>query len=224
MDRKVHNGAIVPLEVLVLDIDSSGVTGLADVTVRVRDQATGNYYDWNDKTFKASGWTEQDKAMLEVDGTNSPGAYAVSPPSSGVADFEAGSNTTYIAEAVSPTPDDTKYRGEIIAGVGAEAYMEVGLAVLFDETTNILKADVWLLSDGQTVTDPTQVTFQVFDGAAPSPFINITDSSPDARGVFHLTKSNPGMVANTMYAAKASITHASTVTDYNTTIGIPAEE
>lgn len=48
--------------------------GLAP-TLRIRRNTDGYQYDWNDGTFKASGWTTLDGVATEPDAVNDPGAY-----------------------------------------------------------------------------------------------------------------------------------------------------
>lgn len=43
---------------------TGGITGLAP-TVAVRRLSDGYYYDWNDSTFKASGWTTKAGALTD---------------------------------------------------------------------------------------------------------------------------------------------------------------
>ena len=65
----IQNGDTFPIP---LAVNKNGaVTGLTP-TVRVRDGTTlDSYLDWDDDTFKTSGWTLQDGPMTET----SPGQY-----------------------------------------------------------------------------------------------------------------------------------------------------
>ena len=51
-------------------------TGLsANLTLRIVRSSDGYLFDWNDRTFKASGWTTKNQAATEADSTNAPGLY-----------------------------------------------------------------------------------------------------------------------------------------------------
>lgn len=58
-------------------VDSAGVlkTGLVDVLLQIRRASDGFWLDFDDNTFKGSGWTDIDKVMTEMDATNAPGVY-----------------------------------------------------------------------------------------------------------------------------------------------------
>ena len=58
-----------------LDADGDPVTSLTDVLIEIRRVSDGQYYDFNDNTFKASGWTTRQQQMSELDVTNSAGVY-----------------------------------------------------------------------------------------------------------------------------------------------------
>ena len=52
------------------------ITGGASATsLKIRRESDGFLYDWNDSTFKASGWGSVSATLLEVDAVNLPGLY-----------------------------------------------------------------------------------------------------------------------------------------------------
>ncbi len=58
--------AIVPLELTIEQEGVGGVVGKSP-TVRLRDATTlDSYLDWDDSTFKTSGWVQQDAVLPEV--------------------------------------------------------------------------------------------------------------------------------------------------------------
>lgn len=64
----VEAANVAPLGLSLSRHDVGGVTGLSP-TVRVRDMLTpGSYLDWNDNTFKTSGWTTLNATMTDVGG------------------------------------------------------------------------------------------------------------------------------------------------------------
>ena len=58
-------GTEVPLELRYLD-SGIPVVGLTAIKVQLRDTKTGNYLDFNDQTWKASGWTTKQVTLSEV--------------------------------------------------------------------------------------------------------------------------------------------------------------
>ncbi len=90
----VQTGAVEPIQVYIVDAAGQSLTGLTDLYVRVRRFSDGFYLDWNDDTFKSSGWTTLDQLLSEVDATNLPGVYEVS----------GGFDTSAITN---PSADDT---------------------------------------------------------------------------------------------------------------------
>lgn len=65
-------GTTEELSLLILD-GGVPVTG-GSPTVGVRRASDGYWWDWNDSTFKAAGWTTRLAAMTET-GTTAPGFY-----------------------------------------------------------------------------------------------------------------------------------------------------
>lgn len=61
----------------LLNAAGAKITG-ATVTARIRRKADDYLYDFDDSTFKASGWTDETGAMTEADSTNFPGSYELS--------------------------------------------------------------------------------------------------------------------------------------------------
>ena len=61
---------------LLLDNLGSPITnGEASTSVKVRRLTDGFLYDWNDNTFKNSGWVAVSVEMDEIDAVNLPGWY-----------------------------------------------------------------------------------------------------------------------------------------------------
>jgi hypothetical protein len=77
MSERIRTGNVEPIEVYITDKGSDPLTGLTGIYVRVRRVSDGYYFDWNDWTFKNTGWTTLNKLTTEVDATNFPGLYKV---------------------------------------------------------------------------------------------------------------------------------------------------
>jgi hypothetical protein len=86
-------------------------SGLSDVTLDIRRRSDGFFYDWNDDTFKASGWTTKDGPMTEVGST---GQYERTFDLGAVTNLTA--DDEYVATVESPTSDFSPQTGEIKAG------------------------------------------------------------------------------------------------------------
>ena len=66
------------MEITWLLVDQAGdpiVGGGADSSLRVRRSVDGYLLDWDDMTFKASGWTTPATLFIEIDAVNLPGYY-----------------------------------------------------------------------------------------------------------------------------------------------------
>lgn len=71
----IENGNTERLRATALDGSGAFVTGLSDVLIEIRRESDGFYLDFNDSTFKSTGWTTRQQAMTELNATYSPGAY-----------------------------------------------------------------------------------------------------------------------------------------------------
>jgi hypothetical protein len=62
---------------IVKAVNANGemLTGKTDILLSLVNPTNGYWYDFNDDTFKASGWTTRQVAMSETDSTNAPGMY-----------------------------------------------------------------------------------------------------------------------------------------------------
>lgn len=74
----IRTDKIEPIRVYAVDGNSAPLTGLTDLYVRIERESDGYFFDWNDSTFKAAGWTTLNKLLSEVDSTNLAGLYEVS--------------------------------------------------------------------------------------------------------------------------------------------------
>lgn len=61
---------------LLLDDTGTPITtGASDTLVKIRRLSDGLLFDWDDETFKNSGWVALESPMVEVDATNLAGWY-----------------------------------------------------------------------------------------------------------------------------------------------------
>ena len=73
----IRTGTTEPIRVYAVDGNSAPLTGLTDLYVRIERASDGFLFDWNDLTFKGSGWTTLNQLLTEADATNLPGVYDV---------------------------------------------------------------------------------------------------------------------------------------------------
>jgi hypothetical protein len=72
---RIQTGDTERIEAVVLDGSLDPLTGKTDILLSIRRVSDGQWYDFSDDTFKASGWTTRQEQMTETDATNDPGTY-----------------------------------------------------------------------------------------------------------------------------------------------------
>jgi hypothetical protein len=85
----------------------------------------------------------------------------------------------------------------------------------YDGSTFTVNA--WLEHRGETVGEPTNCTVTVYDDTGEEAFA-LSEETPDAQGVFKVTKESPGLAAGKSYYARVEIEAGGTV--YTTVEGI----
>lgn len=165
----VAAGGVLPLVLTVMRPGFGPVTGAAPV-VALRRVAGGTYLDWQDGTFKASGWGVRQTPVPEVNASLAPGRYATELDLATIVGAPAG---TVLAAEYAATIDGVltvTTETWLVSGTDAdvdrvrkwftnrleEAAGNPGTLVLYDDddTTPLL---TWQLRDGlggQTVYVP----------------------------------------------------------------------
>jgi hypothetical protein len=72
---RIQTGETERIEALILDGSLSPLTGKTDILLSIRRVSDGFWYDFNDDTFKSSGWTTRQQQMTETDSANDQGVY-----------------------------------------------------------------------------------------------------------------------------------------------------
>lgn len=72
---RVKYGTTERIFAAVSDSAGTPVTGLTDVLLEIYRKSDGKYFDFNDTTFKSSGWTTRQGVMTELSASYSPGVY-----------------------------------------------------------------------------------------------------------------------------------------------------
>ena len=118
------------------DADGDAIQSATTLKCKVKRDADDFIYDWDDSTFKGTGWTTIAEQMVEVDSTNLPGEYEKAVDESG---WDDGIYTVYCNYSTSPKQNGSS---EVRVQDGAEATLlsttEVGTSVwdaTVDETT-----------------------------------------------------------------------------------------
>ena len=113
--EKLLWGGDWPVEVLALDGSLSPVTGSSTILLSIRRKSDDYFLDFNDDTFKASGWTTREVAMSEVDSTNAPGEYAYDWDTSSVTNETADDLYVFRARDSAAAAKNLPTVGEILA-------------------------------------------------------------------------------------------------------------
>lgn len=72
---EITAGTVEPLEAYARAAAGGALTGSSNLRVQIRRIADGFFLDFNDSTFKSSGWTTRQATLAEIDATNAPGEY-----------------------------------------------------------------------------------------------------------------------------------------------------
>lgn len=75
MIERYQTDETIPIEVLALDASLDPLTGLTDLLLSIRRKSDDFFYDFNDDTFKSTGWTTRQQALSEISAANAPGEY-----------------------------------------------------------------------------------------------------------------------------------------------------
>ncbi len=146
MSTRVENGATERIRATALSATAALLTGLGDVLIEIRRKSDGFYYDFNDSTFKAAGWTTRQQAMTELDATNSAGTYYYDFNTSGLSDDE------YFIRVTSVTAVNVPQEGELKVGGLAEQVKEVWQELNLDPSNPVTRTETSTSFDDVTVT------------------------------------------------------------------------
>lgn len=94
------------------------LTGLATVVLSIwrMNVAAVEWYDFDDDTFKASGWTTRQQAMAELDATYSPGVYHYLWDTSAITNENADDTYNYQVEETSLQARNVPQEGQLDVG------------------------------------------------------------------------------------------------------------
>ena len=106
----IQNGQTERILITALDENGDFITGLSDVLVEIQRTSDNYYLDFNDNTFKASGWTTRQETMTELYYSYSPGSYYYDFDTTGFSDDE------YFIRVTSATAENSPYEGYLKVG------------------------------------------------------------------------------------------------------------
>jgi hypothetical protein len=141
MEIIIPTDATEPIEVLILDGSLVPITGKSDILISIRRTSDDYYYDFDDDTFKNSGWTTRREAMTEVDSVNDPGVYGYDFDTSAITN-KTTDDTYMIRVDQSPGTDakNLPQGGEIKEGQWVDDTVD-GIADL-DSDISALQSDI----------------------------------------------------------------------------------
>ena len=157
----------------------------------------GFRYDWNDGTFKNSGWVESARTMSVLNGNT----YYVDLSTANIADG------TYLVATVSAGAANSPQFGELT--VDSYFYeLSVMMSSVYNNNADELKVNTWLELAGNLVTTAGNAKLTVYQQNGTELISLQTDASDDAQGVFSFTVEEPGFSSDNVY-------YAITTIDYN---------
>ena len=116
------------------DASGNAISGSTDLTMKIKRDVDDYFYDFDDSSFKASGWVSISSQLSEPDATNMPGEYEASVD---VSAWNDGVYTTYIQYGGTPAWTDTiefrvydgKQSTALVEELGTQAETDVNTAV-----------------------------------------------------------------------------------------------
>lgn len=114
---RIRTGETERIQITALDGSLAPVTGVTDLKLSIQRVSDNYYYDFDDDTFKGSGWTSREQALTEVSATNSPGDYRYDWNTSAITNPQnADAYQVYIRQTPGSTVKNVPQTGEIRVG------------------------------------------------------------------------------------------------------------
>ncbi len=200
----------------VRDLAGDPVTGATGVLIRIQRASDGEFFDFDDSTFKSAAWTERDSALTQVDSTLLPGIYELSGGFDSATVTNISKDDTYIVfpvkgaapdtdDAVMPAPGEFKV-GWHTDGIGLAAHVSATIGSAVPDTMELM---AWLVRNSSPVTTGlvgASVSIQDAIGTLVVPPGAMT--GPNAAGVFTRSVPSVTLAISTNYIALLTITDA----------------
>lgn len=195
MATYVKRGTTETIRSLFIDEDDTPITGASPI-ITIKRNSDDFYYDFNDKTFKAAGWTTRLGTMTEFDATLDPGLYEY--------DFDIpASGDSYFVKTLLSAASNNLQTEEIVSDGWVDAIRtnrEVMLNAVYDENTAVVTAEVWLEIDGEIRANVTNCVVNLYNDSS-TLLTTMSKATPDAQGIFVITDSTGGLSADKSYYA-----------------------
>jgi hypothetical protein len=187
-----RTGEIEQIRIYAVDGDSNPLTGLSDLYIRLERASDGFLYDWNDSTWKSTGWTTLSQALSELDATNLPGVYELT----GGFDPTAATNEN-ASDVYTVYPLQTPGTNARLPGPGA---FRVGYWVdeIFADLPDDVADQVWeeaLADHSGTSGSTAEALDAAATGTVPTP-AEIADAVWDEVASGHVTSGSMGELQN----------------------------
>jgi hypothetical protein len=91
------------------------LTGLTTVVIAIQRTSDGFWYDFNDDTFKSTGWTTRQQQMTEVSATLAPGEYRYDFDTSSIVNPTVNDNYMIHVDETGGSAQNVPQNGEVKA-------------------------------------------------------------------------------------------------------------
>lgn len=190
MSQLIRTGAIEPIYAQVADTFGDPLTGATDIFVRMRRDSDGQFFDFDDDTFKASGHVEQDRLLTEVGASLTPGLYKLPGDLSTGEITNLVANDVYQVVALQTPGTDAALPStrELRIGHTADGLAELTTSATVESAVpGTVRLIAWLALDGAPVTTGlTSATVELRDDAGSTVFAATSMLGPSSEGVFRL--------------------------------------
>lgn len=203
----IQTGRTEEIRLNVNDVTGVPLTGASGVLIRIQRASDDFYYDFNDATFKSSGWVDRDTVLAEVDAVLLPGIYELTGGFDTGAVTNLSDNDTYLVFPVNSGAGDTVDAvlpgpGEFKVGFFAD---DVDLVAFTSATINsaipgTLELAGWLVRNADVVISGlVSATIEIQDDTGAVIVASAAMSGPTAAGVFRRSVPGVTLAAATNY-------------------------
>lgn len=181
-------------------------TGTVTLTLKVRQDATGDWLDFADGLFKGAGHATPTVPMTEPDAAEFPGLFqsaAIATTTWADGEYTLVVLDTSAIHAFAPD-EVTVCDGDIVRPGSKEVCAIVGVK----SATGDIDFLAWLMINGRIYAAPTSATTTIYDASGAVFSAAVVDLAPDAQGLFQTAHLGAGPVADTQYYATVDIVAA----------------
>lgn len=203
----IQTGRTEEIRLNVNDVTGVPLTGATGVLIRIQRASDDFFYDFNDATFKSTGWTDRDTALDEVDAVLLPGIYELTGGFDTAGVTNLTDDDTYLVFPVKGTAPDTDDAvlpspGEFKVGFFADDVDLVAItsATIGSAVPSTLELSGWLVRNADVVTSGlVSATIEIQDDTGTVIVASAAMSGPTAAGVFRRSVPGVTLAAATNY-------------------------